>query len=70
MGASAGFGGVPLAGSYRYSIGMSTVSVGTVLPAAGYQLGVTFTPTDGDNYASATGEVALTVDKAPLTVTA
>lgn len=70
LGASAGFGGVPLAGSYRYSIGMSTVSVGTVLPAGGYQLGVTFTPTDGDNYASATGEVALTVDKAPLAVTA
>ena len=43
--------------------------VGTILPAGVQTLSVTFTPTDGADYSSATATVSLTVNKEPLTVT-
>jgi len=42
---------------------------GTILPVGVQTLSVTFTPTDGADYSSATATVSLTVNKAPLTVT-
>jgi hypothetical protein len=42
---------------------------GTILPVGVQTLSVTFTPTDGADYSSATVTVSLTVNKAPLTVT-
>jgi hypothetical protein len=46
-----------------------TPAAGTVLAAGTQTLSVTFTPTDGADYSSATATVALAVNKAPLTVT-
>jgi hypothetical protein len=41
---------------------------GTILPVGVQTLSVTFTPTDGADYSSATATVSLTVNKAPLSV--
>jgi hypothetical protein len=42
---------------------------GTILPAGAQTLSVTFTPTDSNDYNSATGSVTLTVNKATPTIT-
>jgi hypothetical protein len=55
-------GGV--AGSFAYS-----PTSGTVLTAGSQTLSVTFTPTDTTDYNSASGNVTLTVNKAPPTIT-
>jgi hypothetical protein len=47
-----------------------TPAAGTVLAAGMQTLSVTFTPTDGVDYTTATATVTLTVNKANLTVTA
>jgi hypothetical protein len=44
-------------------------AAGTVLPAGSQSLSVTFTPTDTTNYTTATGNVTLTVNKAPPVIT-
>jgi hypothetical protein len=55
-----------LAGTFTY-----TLAAGTVLNVgAGQTLGFSFTPTDTTNYNGATGTAAISVNKAPLTVTA
>ncbi len=54
-----------VAGTFVYS-----PAAGTVLAAGAQTLSVTFTPTNTTDYATATGTVSLTVNKAPLTVTA
>lgn len=66
-----------VAGSTAYAVvtgpgstaGMS-ISVGTVLPAGGYSLKATFTPTDTTNFVTKTATVSLTIDKAKLGVQA
>jgi len=55
----------PVAGTFNY-----TPALGTVLSAGLQTLSVTFTPTDATDYSSATQTVQLTVNKAPLSVTA
>jgi hypothetical protein len=54
-----------VAGTFVY-----TPAVGTVLAAGTQTLNVAFTPTDPVTYNSATGSVTLTVNQAPLTITA
>ena len=55
----------PVAGTFAY-----TPAAGAVLPAGTQTLSVTFTPTDSADYTTATQTVSLTVNKAPLSVTA
>jgi hypothetical protein len=55
----------PLTGSFAY-----TPAAGTVLAAGTQTLSVTFTPTDTADYTTATQTVQLTVNQAPLTITA
>ena len=57
--------GSPVAGTYSYS-----PALGTVLTAGPQTLSVTFTPTDTIDYTTAMTTVQLTVNPAPLTVTA
>ncbi len=45
-------------------------TIGTILPAGSSTLSVTFTPTDTVNYTPAKGTCTLTINQAPLTVTA
>ena len=54
-----------VAGSFTY-----LPAAGTVLPAGAPLLTVTFKPTNSSAYSTATANVTLTVNKAPLTVTA
>ena len=52
-------------GTFHYTPGL-----GTILPAGVQTLSVTFTPTDTANYSPSSATVSLTVNKAPLTITA
>lgn len=54
-----------IAGTFRYE-----PAIGAILPAGQNQLSVTFTPADTTNYQSETTTVFLTVEKAPLTISA
>jgi len=54
-----------MAGTFSY-----TPAAGTVLAAGQHQLSVTFTPTDTTNYQSLTSSVSLSVNKAPLIISA
>mgnify|MGYP001085964834 CR=1 FL=1 len=54
-----------VAGTFSYS-----PASGTLLNSGNYTLSVTFTPDDTENYAVAQKTVPLTVNKAPLTITA
>jgi|HigsolmetaAR202D_1030399.scaffolds.fasta_scaffold02981_5 Gluconolactonase len=54
-----------VAGSFSYN-----VASGTMLNSGSYTLTATFTPDDTENYAVAQKSVSLTVNKAPLTITA
>ena len=63
--ATASYSGSTVAGSFAYN-----PTSGTVLSAGTQKLSVTFTPTDTADYTTATGSVSLTVNTAPLKVTA
>ncbi|HEX4007376.1 MAG TPA: FG-GAP-like repeat-containing protein [Acidobacteriaceae bacterium] len=54
----------PVGGTFVYN-----PTAGTVLKVGTHTLGVTFTPTDTVDYATATGSVAITVNQATLTIT-
>jgi len=54
-----------VAGTWTYS-----PALGAVLPAGNQTLTVTFTPTDATDYATTRQSVQLTINKAPLTLTA
>ena len=54
-----------VAGGFVYS-----QPTGAILGAGAHDLTVLFTPTDGDNYTTATGGTTLTIERATLTVTA
>lgn len=64
LNATAVYGSNLVAGTYSYLNGATAVSASTVLPAGSYTLTVNFTPTDTTTYKTATGSVALTVNKA------
>ncbi len=54
----------PVAGTFAYS-----PAAGTILAAGSQLLSVTFTPTDANDYTSATASVSLTVNDAPQSIT-
>ena len=56
-------------GSYAYFNGINPLTSTTVLPAGAYTLTVNFTPSDPNQYTTATTTASLTVNKAALTVT-
>ena len=72
LGATSSFNNAPVAGQFGYEQVATASAVGptTVLDAAAqpYALRVSFTPTDTDNYLSATAQNSLTVTPALLTV--
>jgi hypothetical protein len=70
LNATAAFGGSPVAGTFAYSIGGTSVGAGSVVPAGNPVLTATFTPTDTVTYATGTtAQVTMTVARRQLTVT-
>ena len=65
LNATASVNGQPVAGTLTY-----TPAEGTVLAAGTQNLQVVFTPTDTTNFAPVTANTTITVNRAPLTVTA
>ncbi len=65
LNATAAYLGTPVAGTFVYN-----PVAGTVLAAGTRTLSVTFTPTLTANFTTATASVTLTVNQAPLTITA
>ncbi len=63
-GGSASYDDTSVAGSFAYSNLALQPALGTA------SVEVTFTPTDGDQFASVSGNINITVGKAPLTITA
>jgi len=68
--ASASYGGSPVNGTFSYTADGVTVTTSTVLNAGTHTVSAIFTPTNTANYAAALGSIRLTVNPAPLTVTA
>lgn len=63
-GGSASYGASSVAGSFAYSNPSEQPGLGTA------SVEVTFTPSDGDQYATVAGNINITVGKKPLTLTA
>jgi len=64
LNATATFNGTAVAGTFSYN-----PAAGTVLTAGTHSLGVTFTPTDTTDFATATGSVSITVGQSTPTIT-
>lgn len=70
LGATSDVAGTFTYEAFKSGMSITTVSAGTLLPAGVYTLRSTFNPTDANNYYQVVTEVSLTVNKAPLTITA
>ena len=62
--------GADVPGVFVYRVGQTVVQAGDALPAGSHVITVSFTPTNAVDYATATGQVTLQVDRAPQSITA